>query len=251
MPARSSRVKIDYWRIMAAMILGSLLFTIWTAPFWRIQSVDIRGTTPYTRKYLENFLQAHSLIGVHILRLNPMQLKQQILKNPLVQGAQFERELLPTRLTIKVQERKPDHLLYLVQGRPPQVDRSKPVVLDHEGVVLPLPPDVAPEQSVQLCVMPSLVKTRLPQPQLELLRELKAYAQQKLLPVEGVFDISRPQNLQLYLKQPKVTVWLGRSEDLQIKLKLIQPTLDTAKQDPERLDYLDLRFWKHPVLKAR
>lgn len=250
MPSRVSRVKVDYWRIMAGMILASTLFMLWTAPFWKIQAVDIRGTTPYTRKYLETFLQAHSLIGTHILKLNPMVLRQQILKNPLVQGAQFERELLPTRLTIKVQERRPDHLLYLTTGRPPAVDKTKRVILDHEGVVLPLPPQAAPEQSVQLSVQPQVVKTRLPKEQLDLLRVLKAYAKQKLLPVDGVFDITNPQNLILFLKQPAVTVWLGRSEDLVIKLKLIQPTLDTAKQDTSTLEYIDLRFWKHPVLKT-
>ncbi|MEZ0373596.1 MAG: cell division protein FtsQ/DivIB [Candidatus Sericytochromatia bacterium] len=273
--ARSTRHKIDYWRIMAAMILGSSLFMIWSAPVWRIQSVDIRGTSPYTRKYLETFLKTHALIGEHILRLNPLLLKQQVLKNPLVRDAQFERELLPTRLTVKVQERKPAHLVYRQQDKHPLIDKHKAWILDHEGVVLPLPSAAAPDQLVQVSVSPALVKQRLPQAQLDLLRQLEILAQQKLLPLEaqlkpedtssseqqapppdtgrpaGVYDLSNPQNLMLYLAQPPITVWLGRSEDLLIKLKLIQPTLETAKQETGQIEYIDLRFWKHPVLKAK
>lgn len=246
-----ARRRIDYFQIMAAMILGSTLFMIWTAPIWTIREVDIRGTTPYTRKYLEDFLQARSLVGQHLLKLNPLQLKAQILKNPLVRDAQFERELLPTRLTVKVQERKPAHFIYRQQGRVPVISKAGSFILDHEGVVLPLPAAAAPEQLVQVSIRPELIKKKLSASQLDMLRQLEVMAQQKLLPVKGVFDLSSPQNLVLYLADPAVTVWLGRSEDLLIKLKLIQPTLETAKPEISSVDYIDLRFWKHPVIKSR
>lgn len=245
------RRKIDYWRIMAAMLLGSCLFMIWSANFWRVQSVDIRGTTPYTHSYLENFLQARSLVGRHILSLNPLALKQQMLKNPLVRDAQFERELLPTRLTVRVQERRPAYLIYRQQGKQPLLNKAKAWILDHEGVVLPLPPAAAPEQLVQVSLDPSQIKQQLPQAQLDLLRELENLASQKLLPMSGVFNLSQPQNLLLHIKDSGLTVWLGKSEDLLIKLKLIQPTLETAKQKVQNIDYIDLRFWKHPVIKTK
>lgn len=253
-PTRTRRKVIDYWQIMAGMALGSLLFLLWSAPFWSIQSVDIRGTSSYTRKYLEDFLKAKSLVGLHILKLNPLTIKQQVLKNPLVRNVQFERELLPTRLTIKVQERKAAHLVYRQQGQFPLLDKHKAWILDHEGVVLPLPADAAPEQMVQVSMQPAKLKQKLPQTQLDLLRQLEALAQQKILPVEGVFDLSNPQNLILHLKEPAVRIWLGKAEELFIKLKLIEPVLQTAKQQNQAysgIDYIDLRLWKHPVIKAR
>ncbi len=248
---RRARRKVDYWRIMAAMILGSTLFTIWSAPFWKIQKVEIRGTTGFTEKHLAGFLKTHKFIGEHILKLNPIQLERELLKNPLVLTAHFERELLPTRLTIRVQERKPAHLIYRQQNTGPLLDKSKAWILDHEGVVLPLPASAAPETPIQVSVKPAIIKQRLPQAQLDLMRLLEVLAEQKLLTVDGIYDLSQPQNLIFYLKNPKLTVWLGKSEDLVIKLKLIQPTLETAKQDITSIDYIDLRFWKHPVIKSR
>lgn len=251
-PYRSrARRKVDYWRIMAAMILGSALFTIWSAPFWQVQKVEIRGTTAFTEKHLAGFLKSHKLVGQHILKLNPILLERELLKNPLVLTAHFERELLPTRLTVRVQERKPAHVVYRQQSTGPLLDKSKAWILDHEGVVLPLPASAAPEGPVQVSVKPPIIKQRLPQAQLDLMRLLEVLSDQKLLTVDGIYDISQPQNLIFYLKQPRLTVWLGKSEDLVIKLKLIQPTLETAKQDIASIDYIDLRFWKHPVIKSK
>lgn len=235
---------------MAAMVLGSLLFSLWTARFWILTEIQIKGTSPYTRTYLEAYLKDHRLINQHVLTLNPLKLQEELRKNPLIRDAQIERELLPSRITIRVQERKPAFLVYR-QGE--AYNRKKAYVIDHEGIVLPLPAETVTEQAsnIHVSVQAQLVKDRLPEKQQDILRGLEALWEQKLLPIRGVYNISDPNNLILYQAKPAMTIWLGKPEDLPIKLKLIPATLESAQIEPGAVAYIDLRFWKHPVIKTR
>lgn len=235
---------------MAAMVLASSLFSLWTASFWYVQKTDIQGSSSYTRAFLNQFLQDHQVDHRHILTLNPIALKAEAQTNPLVQDIQIERQLLPTKLILKVQERK---AAYLVYQQPPNYapQTSKHFVIDLEGVVLPLPPESVSAQGVQTSIDPKLVQEHFPLEQLELLRHLDRLYQQKEISIRGIYDLSAPENLILYQKDPDLTIWLGRPEDLPIKLQLIEPTLKASDQKIEKIDHIDLRFWKHPVVKTR
>lgn len=247
---RRKQRKIAYGQIMAAMVLSSLLFTIWTAPFWRIQDTDIRGSSDYTRKYIEAFLNEQHILGRHLLAVDPIQLKLAAEQNPLIQAIQIERQLLPTKLTFKIQERKAAYLVYQ-QPKNFGPQQSKYFVIDLEGIVLPLPADVVTQKNVQTSIDPSLVHKHLSQDHLELLRHLERLYQQNLISVQGIYNLSDSQNLTLHQKDPPLTVWLGRPEDLPIKLELIEPTLNSSQKNVENIEYIDLRFWKHPVVKTR
>jgi len=235
---------------MAAMVMASGLWMIWTAPFWQIETIEIRGTSPHTLTYLQDFLAQAQIKGKHLLGFNPLELEQQVEQNPLVKNAQFERELLPTRLVIKVQERTPAYLV-LHEKRYYTYTPAASFVIDYEGVVLPLPPNTVPASELRVSIEPELVKAQFPAPQLDLLRQLETLQDQKKLNVKGVFNLSNPQNIILQLEEPALKIWLGRAEDLPIKLRLIEPTLKTAELEKAKIDYVDLRFWKHPVVKTR
>lgn len=251
MSRRSSAKNMpDYLGMMAAMILASCLWMIWTAHFWWIQNIDIRGSSPHTQAWLEQLVSEQNIQGQHLLRLNPLTLKDLAEQNPLVQTAQFERELLPTRLVIKVQERKAAYLI-LHEKKHYAYSVNASSVIDHEGVVLPLPTSHAPKSSLQISASPELLQTTLPAPNLDLLRQLETLQAQGRLQVDGVFNISNPQNLILHLNQSNLKVWLGRAEDLPVKLQLIEASLKTAEKEQADIAYLDLRFWKHPVIKTR
>ncbi|MBF2054388.1 MAG: cell division protein FtsQ/DivIB [Candidatus Sericytochromatia bacterium] len=240
----------DYLGIMAAMVMASCLWMIWTAHFWWIQNIEIRGSSPHTQAWLEQLVSAQNIKGQHVLRLNPLTLKDLAEQNPLVQTAQFERELLPTRLVIKVQERKAAYLI-LHEKKHYAYSVNASSVIDHEGVVLPLPASHAPKSLLQISADPGLLQTVLPTPNLDLLRQLETLQSQGRLQVDGVFNISNPQNLILHLNERNLKVWLGRAEDLPVKLQLIEASLKTAEKEQADIAYLDLRFWKHPVIKTR
>ena len=249
-PRRHKRQrKVAYWQIMAAMILSSSLFSIWTASFWRIQETEIRGTSDYTRKFMETFLAEQKIVNRHILSINPIQLKTKAEQNPLIQDIQIERQLLPSKLTLKIQERK---AAYLVKYQPEgQQAQEQYFVIDLEGIILPLPIESVTHTSIQTIINPALVNSRFLQEQLELLRHLERLYQQNLISVQGLYDLSDPQNLILYQIDPLLTVWLGRPEDLPIKLQLMKPTLSSSQKKFENIEYIDLRFLKHPVVKTK
>jgi len=245
-----SRARVDYLRIMAAMILGSCLWMIWTASFWYIQSVEVKGASVYTDKYVQEFLESQHLIQKHILQINPLELKTELIKSPLVKDATFEREVLPTRLTVKVQERQAAFLIFQ-QIPPSKTAKTAFFIVDHEGVVLPLPQDVVDDKGANVRLDPKQVKEAISVEHMETLRQLDLLHRQKHLETDGVFDISDLQNIILYLPGRQLTVWLGRMEEIPHKVKLIDPVLKAAGTNASQIQYIDLRFWKHPVVKKK
>lgn len=231
---------------MAAMILGSVLFMIWTASFWYVQDIEVRGSSPHTEAFVKQFLDQRQITGKHLLAFNPIELKAEALKNPLVKDIHFERELLPTRLLVKVQERKPAYRVFQSNSQPRQS-----WIVDLEGIVLPLPPESLETQELEVQMSPKLVHERIPEAQLRLIRQLESLQKSgKLDKIDGVFDLSEAKNLILYQRNPQLTIWLGRPEDLNIKLRLITPTYETAQKQNQNIQYIDLRFWQHPVVKS-
>ncbi len=244
-----AKTRVDYWRVMAAMVLGSCLWMIWTASFWYIQNIEVRGASIYTDKYVQEFLVSQDLINKHILQINPLELKNELVKSPLVKDAKFEREVLPTRLTVKVQERQAAFLVYQqIPGA--KISNTPFYIVDHEGVILPLPEDVVDDKELKIRLDPKQVKQDISAEHMETLRQLDLLHRQKHLEIEGVFDISELQNIILYLPDPLLTVWLGRMEDIPHKIKLIEPVLKAAETPESQIQYIDLRL-KDPVVKKK
>lgn len=256
-PNRVVVKRTDYVGLMLCMIMASGLFVLWTAQFWNIQQVEVKGATVNTERYVQAFIEKEKLQGKHLLKVNPLVLKKILAANPLVKQVTFEREILPAHLTLKVQERLPRYLLYTAI---PPYDKStqklQPVerfakIVDAEGIILPLPAKRFEYIGPYFYLKPGLIKKKLSVEHLNLIRELEALDEKQLLAHGGVFDLSNPQNLIFHLNDPPLRVWLGMPEDLLLKMQLIDSTNKGSGVSESEIEYIDLRFWKHPVVKKR
>ncbi len=249
--------RTDYVGIMLCMILSTGLFLLWTAHFWEIATVEVKGTTPNTHDYVSAFVQKEKLQGSHLLRINPLVLKKELEKSPLVKHVTFEREILPAALTLKVQERLPHYLLY--HGLPTYDKKtqqyltqpSQRTIIDAEGIVLPLSGKSFDYSGPLLYLNPSQFKGKVSLTHLNLIRELDALAEKEVLQYTGVFDVSDPQNLVFHGGDPALKVWLGMPEEILLKMQLIESTFKASEVPPSEIEYIDLRFWQHPVVKKR
>lgn len=249
--------RTDYVGIMLCMILSTGLFLLWTAHFWKITTVEVKGTSANTQTYVENFVAQEKLQGSHLLQINPLRLKAALENSPLVKHVTFEREILPAALTIKVQERLPHYLLYHalpVYDQKTQKYSANPsqwTIIDAEGIVLPLSGKSFEYSGPVLYLNPSHFKEKVSMTHLNLIRALDAFAEKEVLPYAGVFDVSDPQNLVFHGSKPPVKVWLGIPEDILLKMQLIEPTFKASGASESEIEYIDLRFWQHPVVKKR
>jgi hypothetical protein len=256
-PGRNSVKRTDYVGLMLCMIMASGLFLLWTAQFWNIQKVEIKGATINTERHVQAFVENEHLQGMHLLKVNPLVLKKRLEANPLVKQVTFEREILPAYLTLKVQERLPRYVLYSAlplydkMTKKVQVPERYAKIVDAEGIILPLPVKRFEYAGPHFYLKPSLIKKKLSAEHLNLIRELEALDERELLDHNGVFDISNPQNLIFYLNDPSLRVWLGMPEDLLLKMQLIDSTHKGSGVPESEIEYIDLRFWKHPVVKKR
>ena len=239
------------------MIMASGLFVLWTAQFWNIQQVEIKGATVNTENYVQAFVEKEQLQGKHLLKVNPLELKKALEANPLVKQVTFEREILPANLTLKVQERLPRYLLYSTlplydkTAKKLQLTERYAKIIDAEGIVLPIPAKRFEYVGPHFYLKPGLIKKKLSVDHLNLIRELEALDEKRLLEHSGVFDISDPQNLVFHLNDPALRIWLGMPEDLLLKMQLIDSTYKGSDVPEPEIEYIDLRFWKHPVVKKR
>ncbi len=239
------------------MIMTSGLFLLWTAQFWNLQQVEIKGATINTERYVQTFVKNENLRGKHLLKINPLILKKRLEINPLVKQVTFEREILPAHLTLKVQERLPRYVVYSAlplydsATKKVQVPERYAKIVDAEGILLPLPSKRFAYVGPHFYLKPTLIKKKLSMEHLNLIRELEALDEKKLLGHSGVFDISNPQNLIFHLNDPPLRVWLGMPEDLLLKMQLIDSTHKGSGVSESEIEYIDLRFWKHPVVKKR
>jgi len=242
----------DYLGLMGVMILSSLLFQIWTAPFWQVQEIRPHGLSNYSTRYVLGYLSGKKLEGKHLLQINPLEIKKELMDYPLLKDVRVERSFFPTRVNIHVVERKPAYRLFYEEPTHLPYSNNLSFLIDEEGYLLNIPDGHTPSHTI----MTSLEKKRLKKGKLTpehllLLNQLNALYQKKQLSVQGVYNLSNPENIILRAPEIGVPVWLGKAESLPVKLGLLQPVLEISKKQPKPVDYIDLRFWKHPVLKTK
>ena len=239
------------------MILFSGLFMLWTAHFWEVERVEIKGATANTEAHLNAFVEAEQLQGKHLLRINPLTLRAQLEQSPLIKYVALEREILPAVLTLKVQERLPRYFLH---SKMPVYDKNTKkysaqstalTVIDGEGFVLPLASQRFEYAGPEMYLKPSVYQDKISEQHLNIVRVLDGFYDKQLLNHVGVFDISDPKNLVFHLAEPALKVWLGIPEDLILKMQLIESTYQASEAPQASIDYIDLRFWDHPVVRKR
>jgi len=237
-----------YLRWMLMMMLAAILWQFWMADFWRVQEVVYQGQYQHTRVFIEEHLKKEQVLGQHLVMLSPMKIKESLLKNPLLQDIRVERRLFPAALIIKVREREP---AFEIELKPSKVgEKSELVLVDLEGHRLNYSQPVIFKQALRFRITPALLKTSLSEKHLLILHQLKSQSQTLTFP-EGVFDISQPENIVLYTSVSPAPVWLGQTLDMSRKLELLPSVIDVAKKKRASISYLDLRFWRHPVIRVK
>lgn len=249
---KPQRKGFDYFGLMGVMILSSALWQIWTAPFWLVEEVRPHGLSNYSTRYVLGYLSGKKLEGKHLLQINPLELQKELMDYPLLKEVRVERSFFPTRVNIHVIERKPAYRLFYEPPQQGPYSNTDSFLIDEEGYSLNIPDAHSPSHTIMTSLEKKQIKKgKLSPEHLLLLNQLNALYQQKQLPIQGVYNLSNPENLILRAPEIGVPVWLGKAESLSVKLGLLQPVLEISKKQPKPVDYIDLRFWKHPVLKTK
>jgi cell division septal protein FtsQ len=241
--------QLDYWGLMALMILFSILWHIWISPMWLIREVRPFGASQYSTRDVLNYLNSRHLTGQHLLRVNPTQIRQELLKFPLLKEVRVERRLFPALINLYLTERKPAFRIYQeIPGK--AYVSSQSVLVDDEGMILKISDTRTPPHTVWAAVDASALRAgRLSAEHLRVLLFLNTLYQNRQLSVQGVYNISRTDHLVLRLPDGSPPVWLGAPEQLPLKLSLLQPLVDLAARDQRRVRFFDLRNWETPVIK--
>ncbi|PIQ24293.1 hypothetical protein COW36_23855 [bacterium (Candidatus Blackallbacteria) CG17_big_fil_post_rev_8_21_14_2_50_48_46] len=252
-PSRKRKKRVpDYWRIMAAMLLSSILWQIWTSSLWQIQEVRPHGLSHYSTRFVLSYLDGKHLMGQHLLQVNPLVLQKELMDYPLLKSVNVERSLFPTVVNIFVIERKPTYRLFFERPNAQVYTPEHSSLMDEEGVLLNIPDTSTPAHTVLASVDKKILKMgHLPETQLNILNLLNGLYQKKQLPIQGVYNLSNPENIILRTPEINSPIWLGKPEQLSLKLGLLPSLTQITAKQSQLVESIDLRFWKHPVIKTK
>lgn len=245
---KQKKAALPYYQVMAFIVLFSVLWHLWSAPVWQLKKVHLHDLSQYSQSLVQSYIQGLNLEGRHILKVNPLVLKEHLLGFELVKGIDIRRSLFPGVLHIYVQERKAAFLVY-PNSEKPNPEEAK--VVDDEGVVLRIPASEVPENSVRFTLSKRSLDQQISGEQVELMHYINQLFLKEEIAVQGFFNIEKTGEIILNTPAVPVPVWLGTRDNLPVKLSLIAPAMELAKKQSRPLRYIDLRYWKHPVLKTR
>jgi cell division septal protein FtsQ len=241
----------DYFGLMGVMILSSALWQIWMAPFWQIKEVRPHGLSNYSTRYVLGYLNSKKLEGKHMLQVNPLELRKELLDYPLLKDVRVERSFFPSLINVFATERKPAYRLFFEAPNLQAYSTEHSFLIDEEGVLLNIPDTNSPAYKVLTSIEKKAIKKgKLSPEHLLLLNQLNQLYQNKQLNIQGVYNLTNPENIILRSPELNTPVWLGKAENLPVKLGLLDPVREISKKQPKSIDYIDLRFWKHPVLRT-
>lgn len=238
----------QWLRIPLLMAIIASLWGLWAPPLWSIQEVKLYGLSPHTHKHVIDYFQKHRIEGKHLLQVNPVRLRDELLQFTLIQDVHIERHLFPPQLMVRVTERKPAFRIVLEQA---PLKSPGHVLIDVEGRVLNVPPSTRPDQKLVASLTANKLQKTLDRERLEVLHQLNAHLNAGQLPYPGIYNLDNPQNVILRRPDATTPIWLGKPQDLALKLSLLSPIQQLAGKQREPIEYIDLRFWRHPVLKTR
>lgn len=206
------------WRLLSAILslaLFAFLYLLWTAPVFRITTVNIQGLQRISAKEvsIELDIQDHPIFTV-----DPQTLRKQLITQfPEFRHVEVSLHF-PNKVTIQVEERKP---IFVWK----QDDRT--LLVDAEGVAFPLRNENA--TLPKLVIEASNVPTPVPS-------ELQNEQPESMLPIElvsGILSISAlvPEGAVLFYdgerglgwRDPRGwTVYVGASKDLGLKMRIYE-----------------------------
>lgn len=214
--------------ILQAFVLGGAAVALWAMPQWTWHGdLKVIGAKRLMAATLADKLADRK--GQPLYRIDPQEIRAQVLSNPAVSDAKVRRWLFPARLEVSIREREP--LARLKDGQ----------VVDFEGVVFKLPEGAS---GVKLELSAPLKDGRLEGEPLEALRELALYGGG----LAGTVDMSKPGEWTGKLNG--VDIRFGEGRAIAEKLHVFRHLLPLAITGSRAVEYVDLRSPESPVVKG-
>src|SRR5262249_3936418 len=85
--------------------------------------------------------------------------------------------------------------------------------------------------------------------QLNAIRVIEHFRTNKKIKDLGAFNITNPENIILNTEKNKIL--LGSLDEFILKINTIPVIESLSKNSKNELEYIDVRYWKNPVLKLK
>lgn len=227
------------FRTINLIIITSFLYgyyLVWDLPFWKIESVELNGLSKIGFEYIKKYDPEKSYKGHHILKLDSSFISKKLSNFRLFENVSVNRKLFPTKLYINFYERIPYMTIY-------NSFEEKDITIDEEGIVLTY---LKANKNRSIYLIKKVFDYKLKPEQMNAIRVIDNLIMSKSIDDMGVFDITDPNNLILKTKTNKVL--LGNLEDLIMKINSLKPLESLSKTNENELEYIDVRYWRNPVL---
>lgn len=213
--------------LLQAFVLGGAAVALWAMPQWTWHGdLKVIGAKRLLAAPLAEKLADRK--GMPLYRIDPRDIREEVLKNPAVADAKVRRWLFPARLEVTLREREP--LARLKDGQ----------MVDYEGVVF----KVAEAKGVALEIDAPLQDGRLTGQPLKALRELALYGEG----LSGRVDMTKPGEWTGTLNG--VGIRFGEGRGIAQKLHVFRHLLPLASNGAAAVEYVDLRSPESPVVKG-
>lgn len=229
-------------RISKALIYGALfygIYLLWNLPFWNIENVEFSGLSSMGYRYIEKFDLKKNYLNQHLLSINPYKIKMALENERVFREVSVNRSLFPSTVQINFKERVPYLTIY-------DSKKESDVTIDDEGVVLTY---TKKGKNILNFAINDIKNNKITYEQLNDIRVIDSFIKSKKIPDVKVFDLSNPNNIILNTEKNKIL--LGDLEEFVMKIRTISQLETLSKNTKNELEYIDVRYWKNPVLKVK
>lgn len=223
---------------MALFLYGYYL--VWDLPFWKVEIVELNGLSKIGHNYLKKFNPEKSYKGHNILTIDSTFISHKLDNFRVFESVGVYRTLFPSKISINFRERVPYLTIY-------DSFIEKDLTIDEEGIILTYL--VKNNSGKAIYSIKKIRDYRLSPDQMNVIRVIENFRNHKDISDVGYFDITDPNNLTL--TTPENRVLLGNLEDLIMKIKSLPALENLAKSNKNELEYIDVRYWRNPVLKLK
>lgn len=232
-------IRISKYSFFSAIFYG--IYLLWNMPFWNIQIVEINGVSPMGYNYIEKFNLVKNYQSTNILSLDPSKLKKALDNNRIFKEININRKLFPSILQIDFIERLPYMTIF-------DEKKGSDITIDEDGIVLTYTKKFN-NSGISNYSIKNIKNYKITEEQVNAIRVIEHFIQTKKIPDMKVFDLTNPNNIILHTD--KNIILIGDLEDFIMKIKTIFQLEALSKNTKNELEYIDVRYWKNPVLKVK
>jgi len=232
-----------FFRIINLILLSIFLYgyyLVWDLPFWKVQVVELVGLTKIGNKYIQTFNPEKSYKGHNILKLDSSKISKKFGNFRVFENVNSYRSLFPAKLIINFKERVPYINIY-------DSTSEKDLTIDEDGIVLTYLKKS--EFGKSIYTVKKVKDFKITPEQMNVVRVIENLIKNKEIVNIGYFDITNNNNIILTTLENKVL--LGNLDDLIMKIKSLPALENLSKTNKNELEYIDVRYWRNPVLKLK